>query len=78
MLQPHFLKEQALLCHSKLSFGLKYTQNNQFLQYNNILAFVILQPHNLQNSYSVQLWGYPLSICGYNIHPFHKLGKRKL
>jgi hypothetical protein len=57
MLQPHFLKEQVLLCRSKLSFGLKYTQNNQFLQYNNILAFVILQPHNLQISYAVQLWG---------------------
>ncbi len=78
MLQPHFLKEQALLCRSKLSFGLKYTQNNQFLQYNDILAFVILEPHNSQISHSVQLRGYPLSICGYNIHPFRKLGKRKL
>jgi hypothetical protein len=38
----------------------------------------MLQQHNLQISYLIQLSGYPLSICGCNIHPFRKLGKRNL
>ncbi len=48
------------------------------MQHNVVLGNIILQLHNLQIIYLVQLWAYPLSICGCNIHPFHRLGKGKL